>query len=220
MKKLGIAVSILFLLCVIPALSAQDKQDVKILKEKVEQKVAQMKAAGASDEEIKAFLLEAKKKIEQVNANSGAMSEEAFKAKVDQKAAEMRAAGASDDEIKKMATEAKQKWAQMNANNGGNGGAMDEQAFKAKVEEKAAQMKANGASNEEIKKFVTEAKQKWDQQNANNGGGVMDEKAFKEKLEQKAAQMKANGASNEEIKKFVTEAKQKWNEQNTKTKRD
>jgi DNA-binding transcriptional regulator YhcF (GntR family) len=168
MKKLGFAVAILSLLFLIPALSAQDKQDVQVLKEKVEQKVAQMKAAGASDEEIKAFILEAKKKIEQLSA-------------------------------------------------GNNGSAMDEKAFQAKIEEKAAKMRAAGASDEEIKKMVTEAKQKWSQQNANGNGNVMDEKAFKEKLEQKAAQMRAAGASEEEIKKMATEAKQKWSEQNSKT---
>jgi DNA-binding transcriptional regulator YhcF (GntR family) len=128
MKKLGFAVAILSLLFLIPALSAQDKQDVKVLKEKVDQKVAQMKAAGASDEEIKAFILEAKKKIEQLSANNNGstMDEKAFKAKVEekafkekleQKAAQMRAAGASEEEIKKMVTEAKQKWSEQISTN-------------------------------------------------------------------------------------------------------
>ena len=132
MKKSALAVLVLFLLCMIPCLSSQDKPDVKMMKEKIAQKVADMKAAGASDEEINQFIEEAKNKIAQMNANNGGSvttDEKVLKEKLDQKVAQMKAIGASDEEIKATVMEFKNKVAKMNADNG-NGVMMDEKAFK------------------------------------------------------------------------------------------
>jgi DNA-binding transcriptional regulator YhcF (GntR family) len=112
MKRLVLLVSALFLLFLIPTVLAQDKPDAKMLKEKQDRKIAEMKAAGASQEEINAFIAEFKKKVAAMDKaqTQNTPDEKAFMEKVKQKAVDMKAAGASDDEIKKMVTEAKVKW--------------------------------------------------------------------------------------------------------------
>ena len=165
MKKLSTALSMMFLLLMVPALSAQEKPDVELMKQKVAQKTAEMRTAGVSEEEINKFIAESKKKIEQLNANHGGpvvMDEKALMEKLDKKVAQMRAAGASDEEINKVVREFKNKVAEMKAS--GTVISMDDKAFKEKLEQKVAQMKAAGASDDEIKKFVVEAKQKRSEQ--------------------------------------------------------
>lgn len=166
MKRMVLALCVMSLLLMIPALPAQEKPDVKMMKEKITQEVARMKAAGASDEEINKFIAESKKKIEQMKANNGGngLDDKALKEKLDRKVADMRAAGASDEEIKKAVLEFKSKVEQMKAGNGGN--SLDEKAFKEKLDQKVAQMKAAGASDEEINRMVKEAKQRWGEQNS------------------------------------------------------
>jgi len=89
---------------------AQEKPDVKLMKEETAQKVADLKAAGASQEEIDKFVVESKKKIEQINGGNGGIvviDEKVLRDKLDLKVAQMKAAGASDDEIKQFVLEAK-----------------------------------------------------------------------------------------------------------------
>ncbi len=121
MKKLTMIVSILSLLFLVCGLAAQDKVDAKILKEKMDQKVKQMKASGASVEEVKQFIAEFQKKVATMNAEEAVKSpdQEQFMAKLEKMTKEMKAVGASDEQIKKLTTEVKKKWAE--TQNGKNG---------------------------------------------------------------------------------------------------
>jgi DNA-binding transcriptional regulator YhcF (GntR family) len=114
MKKLTMALSLLSLLFLICGLAAQDKADAKILKEKMDQKVTQMKATGASAEEVKRFIADFQKKVATMNAEEAVKSpnQEIFMAKVDKMTKEMKAVGASDEQIKKLVTDVKKKWAE------------------------------------------------------------------------------------------------------------
>ncbi len=112
MKKSVLLVFALLLPFLILAASAQDKPDAKVLQAKLDQKVAQMKASGASQQEIDTFIAEFKKKAEAMHKAQiqGDPDEKAFMEKVNKKAKDMKAAGASDEDIKKMVKEAKSKW--------------------------------------------------------------------------------------------------------------
>ena len=89
-----------------------------------------------------------------------------------------------------------------------------------KFDRKVAEMKASGASQDEIDKFTVEFKKKVAAMNNGQSQGSMDEKEFMEKVKQKAMQMKAAGASEDEINKMVTEAKLKWAQMNAKVQKD
>ena len=68
MKKLVLLTSVLFLVFLIPCASAQDKPDAKMLQEKLDKKIADMRASGASQAEIDAFTVEFKNKVAAMNA--------------------------------------------------------------------------------------------------------------------------------------------------------
>ena len=64
MKRLVLLISVLFLIFFTPGASAQDKPDARMLQEKMNQRIAQMKASGASQDEIDKFTVEFKKLAE------------------------------------------------------------------------------------------------------------------------------------------------------------
>ena len=67
MKKLVLLTSTLLLVVLIPWASAGDKTDVKIVKNKLNEKIAHMKASGVSQSEIDAFTVEFEKKVSAMN---------------------------------------------------------------------------------------------------------------------------------------------------------
>lgn len=84
----------------------------------------------------------------------------------------------------------------------------EEEAFEKKIAAKAEQMRAKGASEEEINEFIIEAKKNWQ---AKLGGHATKVKVSKEELvlKKKIEEMKAKGASDEEIKKVIMDYKEK-----------
>ncbi len=112
MKRTVLLVCALLLPLLITAATAGEKPDAKALQAKLDKKVAEMKASGASQQQIDTFIAEFKKKAEAMNTGqvSSTPDEKAFAEKVAQKAKDMKAAGKSDEEIQKMKLEAKQKW--------------------------------------------------------------------------------------------------------------
>lgn len=132
MKKIAYLFPLLILLWAVMGIASHPQADPAVLKAKLDQKVAQMKASGATDEEIKAFVADFKKKVAAIAAadSEGNGTAVMYKKKLDRKIADMKAAGASDEEINKMVMEFKKKV----------------EAEKAKAEkEKAAQIKAEKA---------------------------------------------------------------------------
>jgi len=158
MKKFAYAISLLVLFCIAPAFTAGQQQDVGELKAKLEKKVADMRAAGATEAEIQKFVSEFKHKqaAQMAGDSDGKVDSAVLKAKLDKKVAEMKAAGASDDEIKKFVVEFKTKHAAQSV--AGSNGSLDEALLKEKLDRKVADMKAAGASDEEIKQMVKEFK--------------------------------------------------------------
>ena len=192
MKKIAYLLPLLILLWAVPGMASDPQADPAVLKAKLDQKVAQMKAAGATDEEIKAFVTDFKKKTAAMaaadsNGKPGiaagpAVDPAILKAKMEQKIAQMKADGATDEEIKAFVTDFKKKAAAMAAtDSNGNG---DMAMYKEKLDRKIADMKAAGASDDEIKKMVTEFKKKVEAEKA---------KAEKEKAEQVKAEKANNG---------------------------
>ena len=111
MKKIACLLPLFVLLWAVLGIASAQQADPAVLKAKLDQKVAQMKASGATDEEIKAFIDDFKKKVAAMAAadSNGKDGTAMYKEKLDKKIADMKAAGASDDEIKKMVTEFKKK---------------------------------------------------------------------------------------------------------------
>jgi len=168
MKKLVLFTTVLLVIVstvLIPWASAGDKPDAKMLQEKLDYKIAEMKASGASQSEIDAFTAEFKKKVAAMNEAQlkGNLDAKIIKAEYEKKVAEMKASGASQEDIDAFTADFKKVVAR---NNGLASSPPDEKAFMQKVNMKAKEMKAAGASADEINMMVTEAKQKWAEMHA------------------------------------------------------
>jgi DNA-binding transcriptional regulator YhcF (GntR family) len=107
MKKMLVLISVLFLLSTPAVLGGDKKQGKNDSKEKLAQKIEQMKEAGATEAEIQAVIADYKKATAKKKAESKEMAK--YKEALNKKVAEMKAAGASDDEIKKVVVEYKKK---------------------------------------------------------------------------------------------------------------
>jgi DNA-binding transcriptional regulator YhcF (GntR family) len=160
MKKLVLLATVLLLVVLIPWASAGDKPDAKMLQEKLDHKIAEMKASGASQSEIDTFTAEFKKKVAAMNEAQfkGNLDAKMIKAEYEKKVAHMKASGASQEDIDAFTADFKKKV--VARNNGLASNPPDEKAFMQKVNMKAKEMKAAGASADEINKMVAEAKQK------------------------------------------------------------
>jgi hypothetical protein len=89
MKKIAYLLPLLILLWAVPGMASDPQADPAVLKAKLDQKVAQMKAAGATDEEIKAFVTDFKKKAAAMAAadSNGNGDMAMYKEKLDRKIA-------------------------------------------------------------------------------------------------------------------------------------
>jgi len=166
MKKLVLLTSVLLLVVLIPWASAQEKPEAKMLQEKLNHKIAEMKASGASQSEIDAFTVEFKKKVAAMKEaqHKGTPDAKMIKEKYEKKVAQMKTSGASQEDIDAFTADFKKKVAVMN--NGPVSSPPDEKAFMEQVNKKAKHMKEAGATADEINRMVTEAKQQWAEMNA------------------------------------------------------
>mgnify|MGYP001768642339 CR=1 FL=1 len=156
MKRTIVLLSIVWLVLAVSELAAQTTSphdDLAAFQQKVEQKAAQMKANGASEQEIQQFLQEANKKYEAKLAAKQTDME--LKKKLEHKIQQMKAEGATEEQIKEAILAFKHAH---------TGQSSSKSEWKLKMEQKIQEMKAAGATEAEIEATIKAFKQKMAEQ--------------------------------------------------------